>query len=298
MAGEKITLEDLRHEIDCIDSSLHDLVMLRAELVEQVRIMKTADDGGGEFYRPAREAEILRRLVARHRGAFPKTVVVRIWREIMSALVRMQGPFAVAVWEPPGEFGYRQLARDHFGGDTPVTGHQSPRGVINTVAKGEANVGVLPLPQSGDSDPWWPVLGGEAEDRLNIIARLPFGDPDTSRSALVVGRSPLARTGADHSYILIYTTGAISGSSISQKLAEAGLMPEFITSWAGQETPPAPMFLVEIPDFVADDGDRVVALREAVGEGVRAVTIIGGFALPLRANDLQTVAAAGGETET
>jgi chorismate mutase-like protein len=288
MTGEEITLEDLRREIDRIDDSLHDLLMLRAELVEQVRILKS--DDGGEFYRPAREAEIVRRLVARHRGAFPKSVLVRIWREIMSALVRMQGPFAVAVWEPENEPGYRDLARDHFGGDTPLTGHQGPRGVIHAVAQGEVTVGVLPLPQSGDVDPWWPVLGGQAEGRLSIVGRLPFGALANGRSALVVGRSQQARTGADHSYILIETTGAISGNSVSQKLSETGLMPEFITSWSGREASPEPMFLVEIPDFVAEDDGRVVALRDALGEAVRAISVIGGFALPLRAIDLRPAA--------
>ena len=89
MAGDEISLADLRREIDKIDTSLHDLVMLRAELVKEIRKLKAGD--GGVFYRPGREAQVMRRLIGRHTGAFPKTVLIRMWREMMGALVRLQG---------------------------------------------------------------------------------------------------------------------------------------------------------------------------------------------------------------
>ncbi len=284
MASEELSLADLRREIDTIDEALHDLVILRTELVDAIRQRKAGD--GIDFYRPSREAQVLRHLVARHKGAFPKKVLIRMWREMMSALVRMQGSFSVAVWESASQPGYRQLARDHFGSETPLYSQQSPRGVIRAVSAGEAIVGVLPLPQHGEEDPWWPGLAGQAaEERLSILAHLPCvigGEgPDSGIAALVVGHGGQDSTGDDHSFLVIESTGAVSGGSLSDMLDMVGLTPKFFTTRPGAEGSGAPMFLAEVADYVAPDDPRVDGFREGAGEAVNAVTVIGGFATPI-----------------
>jgi len=90
-------LDDLRGEIDEIDTALHDLIMRRAAIVENIAAAKGEQTASG--MRPAREAEILRRLVARHSGPFPRASLVRIWREIISAVTAMQGPYSVALFD-------------------------------------------------------------------------------------------------------------------------------------------------------------------------------------------------------
>ena len=93
-------LEQLRRAIDAIDDQLHDLLMKRTELAGQITAAKRAAvpgvDGAG-FMRPGREAQVIRRLAARHHGPFPKLAMVQLWREIMSAFVGLQTPFTVAV---------------------------------------------------------------------------------------------------------------------------------------------------------------------------------------------------------
>ncbi|MHA1107623.1 MAG: chorismate mutase [Alphaproteobacteria bacterium] len=283
MASEELSLADLRREIDTIDDSLHDLVMLRAELVDAIRNQKIGDGLG--IYRPAREAQVLRRLIARHKGEFPKKVLIRMWREMMSALVRMQGPFGVAVWESGAQAGFRHLASDHFGSETPLISQPSPHGVIQAVSAAEANVGVLPLPQHGEDNPWWPGLAGQAAGRLSILARLPCvtggGGPESGIAALVVGHGAQDATGDDHSFLVIESTGAVSGGSLSDMLDMVGLTPVFFTNWAGPVGAEAPMFLAEVADYVALDDARVDGFREGAGEAVRGISVIGGFATPI-----------------
>lgn len=287
MAGDEISLADLRREIDKIDTSLHDLVMLRAELVEEIRKLKAGE--GAVYYRPGREAEVMRRLIGRHKGTFPKKVLIRMWREMMGALVRLQGPFSVAVWESESEPGFRQLARDHFGSETPLIGQQSPRGVIHAVSAGETSVGVLPLPQHGEEDPWWPGLGGHAAQRLSILARLPVvtggSGPDAGLAALVVGHGGQEATGDDHSFLIVESTGAVSGGSLSDMLDMVGLTPVFFTSWTGPEQPDAALFLAEVAQYVAPDDERVAGFRESAGEAARDVGVIGGFATPINVSE-------------
>ncbi|WP_042704124.1 chorismate mutase, partial [Azospirillum sp. B506] len=130
MASARTPLDDLRREIDQIDDAIHDLLMRRAAVVERIGAAKGngAAEAGAQpvFLRPAREATILRRLMARHAGTFPAQVVVRIWREMITAFTRMQGPFAVAVYAPEDRRGFWDVARDHFGGFVPMTAVNTP----------------------------------------------------------------------------------------------------------------------------------------------------------------------------
>src|SRR6185437_15050923 len=106
-------LDDLRRRIDEIDDRLHDLLMQRTEVVEAVAASKRLDEAPA--LRPGREAAIVRRLVARHAGHFPPGALVRMWREMFSAMVGLQTGFAVAVYVGEAGNGYWDLARDHFG---------------------------------------------------------------------------------------------------------------------------------------------------------------------------------------
>jgi chorismate mutase/prephenate dehydratase len=85
MTGPDKQLAALRAEIDAIDSQLHDLLMRRTDLAVQVGEVKArvqplggTPADGSKFIRPAREALILRRLVARHQGKLPKAVKRRV----------------------------------------------------------------------------------------------------------------------------------------------------------------------------------------------------------------------------
>jgi len=108
----RATLEDLRAKIDAIDESLHDLLMRRAGLAADIARLKNAAPGAnGVFFRAGREAEVMRRILGRHRGPFPASAVVRIWREIIGGLLGLQGELTVATSAPE----LIDMAREHFG---------------------------------------------------------------------------------------------------------------------------------------------------------------------------------------
>jgi chorismate mutase len=282
MTREKPSLTDLRREIDRIDEALHDLLMRRAEVAEGVRLVKRGETGG--YLRPAREAEVLRRLLARHGGQLPRALIVRLWRELMSAVVAMQGPFAVAVWDGGGEGGFWDLARDHFGGLVPMTRHQTARGVIHAVSEAEATVGVLPAPEDGEENPWWPPLAGVAgRAPLRICGRLPFAaggnGRGAGREALVVGDVPFEPSGDDHSYLMVESPAGVSRASLTAALRKAGLAPAALAAWQEGGADAPTLYLVRVPDFVGADDPRPVALSED-DKAVSAMRAIGGYATP------------------
>ena len=171
MTRESPSLSDLRREIDDIDDAMHDLLMRRAAIADHIRTVK--QQAGGGIFRPGREAEILRRLAARHAGILPREVVIRIWRELISAFIGLQGPFAVAALDG-GEAGCVDLARDHFGALTPAQRSDEPLGALRAVTDGRAQIAVLGLPVG---DGWWRTLvptagaaaGLQSEQRATIV---------------------------------------------------------------------------------------------------------------------------------
>lgn len=284
MSDQNASLEDLRRQIDEIDNSIHDLLMRRTELARRIGLAKGQD---AVFMRPGREARVLRRLVARHEGAFPKPVVARIWREIVSVFTRLQGPFAAAAFSPqegPDLFG---LTRDHFGSLTPITRFESEMGVLRAVSGGKANIGVLPLPEADRGTPWWPKLARHGKATPQIIARLPFAPLDGGRGdgsqGVVVSLAEPEESGDDHGYMIVELDEAVSRGALKTLLSEAGFQVCNIQAWV--ESPDRTLHLVEVEGFLATADPRIEALQQEA-EAVKQAWSVGSFAVPLTAADL------------
>ncbi|MDX1401494.1 MAG: chorismate mutase, partial [Kiloniellales bacterium] len=217
------SLQDLRQRIDKIDDAIHDLLMQRSNLVDQIAAAKGEN---AIAMRPGREARVVRRILARHDGRFPIGVLVRIWREIIAACTALQQPLAVAVYEAEGGPSLERLARAHFGSMTRLSHFASESGVIRAITEGRATVGLLPIPEGGTGSPWWLFLARRSDDTPRIIARLPFiRAADQRRSnraeALVLGLVPHEDSGDDHSFVIIEVKEELSRTAMMALLAKA-----------------------------------------------------------------------------
>ena len=286
------SLDDLRRQIDEIDRMLHDLLIRRSEVVERIGALKGSERSNGVVYlRPGREAVVLRRLIERHRGPLPKATLVRIWRELMSAYLKLQGPFSAAVYVPPGAAsGYWDLARDHFGGLTPFEAHETTQRVLGAVIEGEASVGVLPLPAEDQPDHWWRLLMTADTKVPRIVARLPFGAPGTERGkrveALVVGRIQPEETGRDRSLVAVETRGEISRATLTAAFRAEGLQAAFMVSGLPAGERGHYLHLLELPLFLAGADSRLARIAEKLGRDLQQVWLLGGYAEPLSAAEL------------
>src|SRR5437660_3381988 len=143
MSDTPSDLEQLRRRIDEIDDRLQDLLIERIDIVSRVAARKRSD-GGVAAHQPAREAEIIRRLVSRNHGDLPPATLVRMWRELLGATVQLQSGLSIAVYAPPEAPGFWDLARDHYGSHTPMLPYRTAGQVIRAVTEGQAALGVLP----------------------------------------------------------------------------------------------------------------------------------------------------------
>ncbi len=293
MSDNLSDLEHLRRRIDEIDDRLQDLLIERIDMVAQVAAHKRSTDGVA--HQPAREAEIIRRLIARNQGAFPPATLVRMWRELLAATVRLQRPFTIAVYAPPEAPGFWDIARDHYGSHTPMLAYRSAGQVIHAVTEGQAVIGVLPMPEEAEPDPWWRHLLSTDDNAPHVIARLPFGARGNARSnggdALAIGRGAQHQTGRDRTLFVTENAPDISRGRMFSTLSGLGLACTFLASCEHAEGANS---LIEIDGFVPMSDPRLEQFRAQLGPALYRLLRFGGYAVPLAAAELAPAMRAAG----
>src|SRR5262249_43878545 len=175
------SLADLRREIDRIDEAMHRLLMERGEIIDRLIAVKQTQETGSAF-RPAREAEMMRRLVERHKGILPLDTAEGIWRVIISTFTYVQAPFSVHADLSAGDAQMRDSARFHFGFTAPFVAHMGASAVVAAVSDSKGDIGLVPAFAVTGAGAWWNALEFDAAPK--VIARLPFVERSDHPAAL------------------------------------------------------------------------------------------------------------------
>ena len=166
-----MSLADLRADIDRIDTTMHELLMERGQVIERLIEVKKTQVSGSAF-RPGREADMMRRLALRHTGLLPLDTAEGIWRVIIATFTWVQANYRVHADISGGDGPMRDSARFHFGFTAPYLAHADARSVIAAVADSAGDLGIFRIDQGASAGAWWRGLVGP--DTPKIIARLPF----------------------------------------------------------------------------------------------------------------------------
>jgi len=261
------SLADLRKEIDTIDEQMHRLLMQRGDIIDRLIKVKKIQEVGSAF-RPAREADMMRRLVERHRGILPLDTVESIWRVIVSTFTYVQAPFSVHADVSVGESAMRDSARFHFGFLVPYVAHFSAQAAVEAVANSKGDLALVSA-ISGHT-PWWITL--EPVGAPKIIARMPFLERADHPAALPV--FAISRV-ADDALLTEVETWSIRVSGWNAQVSRA------LSPLAD---------VVAVPDTAFDSAallvsitaptsiDQIKAALIAAGASVRSTALVGGHA--------------------
>jgi chorismate mutase/prephenate dehydratase len=144
---KKDPLAEIRQRIDEIDKSIQDLVSERASCAAKVAEVKQKQGETGHFYRPEREAQVLRAVMERNTGPLSKESIAGIFREIMAACLALEKPLSVAFLGPEGTYTHAAACK-HFGNLIESHSVSSIEEVFRLVEAGGANFGVVPVENS------------------------------------------------------------------------------------------------------------------------------------------------------
>jgi chorismate mutase len=265
---QDFSLADLRREIDRIDASMHALLIERGEIIERLIAVKKTQESGSAF-RPAREADMMRRLVQRHHGSLPLDTVESIWRVIIATFTYVQAPFSAHADLSTGDAHMRDSARFHFGFTVPLVPHLGAASVVQAVAASSGDLGLVPAFAIAGSGPWWTALEFDAAPK--IIARLPFverADHPAGLPVFVISRVAADAMVTESEVWSVRVSGwsATSAETIA-KVAEAIAVPDQAFDGAA--------LLISIARGGIDAVDE--ALR-ATGASIRSRTLVGSHA--------------------
>lgn len=140
------SVDELRQKIDQLDVELQALIAERARLAKAVGLAKGLTRTA-EFYRPEREAQVLRRVVERNRGPLKDEEMVRLFRELMSACLAQEEPLKVAYLGPEGTFTQSAVLK-HFGHSVRALSMPTIEEIFHEVEAGIADFGVAPVENS------------------------------------------------------------------------------------------------------------------------------------------------------
>ena len=138
----------MRAHIDSIDRQIQALIADRAAYALQVGKAKGKLAAAVDYYRPEREAQVLRMVVDRNEGPLSDELLVHVFREIMSACLAQQEPLKVGFLGPEGTFS-QQAVMKHFGRSAHGLPLASIEEVFQEVENGNADFGVVPVENSG-----------------------------------------------------------------------------------------------------------------------------------------------------
>jgi len=265
------SLADLRHDIDRIDEAMHRLLMERGEIIDRLIAVKQTQESGSAF-RPAREADMMRRLVERHRGILPLDTVEGIWRVIISTFTFVQAPFSVHADLSAGDALMRDSARFHFGFTAPFVAHMGASAVVAAVSNSKGDLGLVPA--FAVAGAWWNALEFDAAPK--VIARLPFVERSDHPAALPVFVISRAAADAMVREIEVWSM-RVSGWSATAahaigSMAEVVAVPDKAFDGAA--------LLISVPQ-----GDGIEPVTKAlikVGASVRATALVGSHATRYR----------------
>ena len=147
--ADKAALESIRQQIDTLDLQLQDLISQRARLAQLVGVSKHADGHTVDFYRPEREAQVLRAALERNHGPLRDEEIARLFREIMSACLAQQEPLKVAFLGPEGTYTQAAVYKQ-FGHSVRALALGTSDEVFQEVEAGNADFGVAAVENSAE----------------------------------------------------------------------------------------------------------------------------------------------------
>jgi len=140
-------LADIRERIDAVDKKIQQLINERARFAQQVGVAKGELGSAVDYYRPEREAEVLRKIVERNEGPLRDEEILRLFREIMSACLAQQEPLKIGFLGPEGTFTQTAVFK-HFGHSVRALPFHTIDEVFQEIESGAADFGVVPIENS------------------------------------------------------------------------------------------------------------------------------------------------------
>ena len=205
LSAQESALGEIRKEIDAIDRQIHQLLNQRARCAQAVAEVKAEfQQDKVVFYRPEREAQVLRGVMERNEGPLPDAEVARLFREVMSTCLALEQPLRVVF---PGKLCSKshQAAMKQFGQSAEFVALDSIDAIFAEVASGVAHYGIVPI-ENVDSKLSQASLQAFSRYSLALCGEV----SELGSRYLVIGDQLVDPSGEDKTALMVEVAGSVS----------------------------------------------------------------------------------------
>ncbi len=268
------SLAECRADIDAIDNQLIYLLAQRMKIVEKVRVIKT-NSGEKVFIKSAREADMIKNLIAKADPILPKSVLVNIWRKIITSSNLLEQPLKLAVHNPHNLPDYNYLVREYYTDFIPIITHDSVNNVVSEIEKNAAQIAIFALPHSSDEnfsndlgENWWINLANNNLG-LKVFTRIPFTqnpgrekqrEAVTDLVALAI-KTP-EKSQQDCSLFCIELANTVSKAQLLATLQENGFDAKLLKIARLKRVDDIIFYLVEVKGFLDENSAEIKQLMK------------------------------------
>jgi chorismate mutase/prephenate dehydratase len=273
-----MSLDELRARVDEIDARIHDALMERAHAEAGILAARRAAGVEASLFQPERDADTMRQMVERHRGALPLATVEHLWRDLICACTSLEAETAVHLDGSAELIDMLDLARFYFGFSVELVPGADAADVVGAVTASAGDLGLVALTDRAEL-PWW---RGLSESGALVRARLPFvvlDERPADLPALVLAKADSMIDNAD---VAVYD--ARWSDILPGKLMDQGIeVLSFFRSASGVDA------LLAISGDLSEQAVR--AACTAAGAEPDVLRRVGGYAAPIDGDPEETFAA-------
>lgn len=217
-SAQELALGEIRKEIDAIDRQIHQLLNQRARCAQAVAEVKSEyQQEKVVYYRPEREAQVLRKVMERNEGPLPDAEVARLFREVMSTCLALEQPLRVVF---PGTLCSRshQAAMKQFGQAAQFDAIDSIEKIFSEVANGTAHYGIVPI-ENVDRELAQASVKALFEYSLALCGEV----SELGSRYLVIGDQLIGPSGEDKTALVLQMAGGVA--ELDELLEAQGFIP-------------------------------------------------------------------------
>lgn len=285
-------LQLLRNKIDEIDDGIISLLKKRMGIINDVSHLKR-NNNESFFIKSAREADMIKALVAKVGDSIPHSIVINLWRKIISVANVKEQDLKIAIHNPYSISDYTYLVREYYGDIVPTYLFDSSTNIVSEMERGEIQIGIFALPgnesdfhnRKGDANEnWWMGLANN-KSGLKIFAKIPFVEfqsEDKSHNQIqlvAVAQKEPERSKEDVTLFYVEVEKETSRGQILSALKENNLQARILKSTKLNQVEGIVFYLIEIDGFYLEDDD---AVRSFFKSKIKPYgKIIGHYATPI-----------------
>lgn len=281
-------LQQHRQSIDAIDEELFQLILKRADIVKQVGDLKDSHDTSYAKIRPAREARQLRAIYDKFKNSpFPEASALMIWRHLINGSLMIESPLRILTLESPQYL--PDYAREYFGCYADLQYVATEHELIGLLQQDRADIGILPMPTSGDAVPWWLELTNP-HSKLKLFLKFPYLPTACVRDgseaiaiSKIAGELP---TDCSHTSIVLKVDATLSPVKLKEVVNEA--FDDVAWHASSKLRDETLVCLITIANIVKSDDKRFESSLEKLNQQVKTVSVVGYYADKLGENDVET----------